>query len=376
VKKTIVFLGADAAYLYDFRSPLFDLFLERGWRVVAIATLRNGYDPKPFADKGVEFLEWRVQKAALNPAADLGPVLWLYRTLRRLKPDILFAHTVKAVIYGLLVARIAGVPRKVALIPGLGYAFVPSQAIKQRIVGLVGRLGYRAALSAAQICILQNADDLQTLKRVGVLSGRTPTAIVNGSGVDMERHRPEPWPEGPPTFLMLARLVRDKGVPEFVEAARRVRAQVPDARFLLAGGSDPNPGAVTPVELEQWRREGVVEVLGHVSDPRPLFKACHVFVLPSYYGEGCPRVNLEAMASGRAVITTDWVGCRETVVDGENGLLVPPRDADALAKAMLSLARDLPRAQAMGEAGRRLCQARFELGAVARRTADLIEGAT
>ena len=372
--RTILFLGADAGYLHDFRAPLMCLFRTRGHRVVAMAALRNGFDPAAFDALGVEFREWRIHKASLNPLADLQPLMALRRMLAQVRPDVLFAHTIKPVIYGLILGRLAGVPRRTAMIPGLGYAFAEASGLKRRLVGAVAAMGYRTALSGAQMVIFQNPDDRQTMHGAGALPITVPTGLVDGSGVDMTRFTPAPWPPGPPRFLMLARLLKDKGVFEYVEAARIVKREFPDARFVLAGGTDPNPAAVPQAQLDAWVHEGLIEAPGHVSDPRGLFADCHVFVLPSFYREGCPRVNLEAMAMSRAIVTTDWVGCRETVVDGVNGLMVPPRDGKALGEALLTLARDLPRARAMGEAGRALCQERFELGAVARATAALIAG--
>lgn len=373
--KTILFLGADAAYLHAFRGALMQDFRARGWRVLAVAAPLDGFDPARFSDLGVEFQSWPLAKAALDPLADIGPVLALWRLLRRERPNVIFAHTIKAVIYGLILARLTGVRRRTAMIPGLGYAFTAGGGLKRRIIGLIGRLGYRAALGGAQMVVFQNPDDRDLLRATGALPAATPTGLVNGSGVDMERYAPGPWPDGPPRFVMIARLLRDKGVHEFVEAARRVRAHLPDARFVLVGGTDPNPAAVPQPQIDAWVAEGLIEARGRIPDPRAEIAAAHVAVLPSYYREGCPRVNLEAMAMARPLITTDWVGCRETVEPGVNGLMVPVRDAPALADAMLALARDLPRARAMGQAGLDLCRRKFELTAVTRATVDLIEGA-
>lgn len=372
--RTILFLGADAAYLHAFRGALMRELASRGFRIVAVAAVLGDFDPAAFADVGAEFRPWDIRKATLDPLGDLGPLLDLWRILRAERPDVLFAHTVKAVIYGLTLGALAGVPRRTAMIPGLGYAFTATGGWKRRIVGLMARAGYRLGLGAAQMVIFQNTDDRDTLHRTGALPKAVATGLVNGSGVDMSLYAPAPWPPGPPTFLMVARLLRDKGVEEFVEAARMVREVAPDARFVLVGGTDPNPAAVPQAQIDGWVAEGLIEARGRLPDPRPEYAACHVFVLPSYYMEGCPRVNLEAMAMARPLITTDWVGCRETVVDGVNGLRVPVRDAGALARAMLDMIRDMGRARTMGEAGRRLCEERFELGAVTRVTADLVEG--
>jgi glycosyltransferase involved in cell wall biosynthesis len=173
---------------------------------------------------------------------------------------------------------------------------------------------------------------------------------------------------------MVARLLREKGVYDFVEAARLVRRALPEARFVLVGAADTNPSAVSADELARWEAEGVVEVRGRLEDPRPAYAEAHVFVLPSFYREGTPRTNLEAMAMGRAVITTDAPGCRETVRPGETGLLVPMRDPAALATAMIELGRDLARARRMGAAGRAFCEQRYALDVVTRHTVGLMLG--
>lgn len=369
--RTILFLGADAAYLYAFRGALMRAFQSRGYRVVAVAAVIGDFEATVFGDMGVTFRSWPLKKAALDPVADIGPVVSLWTILRQERPDVLFAHTIKPVIYGLMLARLAGVPRRTAMIPGLGYAFTEGGGWKRRIVRAVARIGYRFALSAAHRVIFQNADDRDALRLQGALPPGIPTGLVNGSGVDMDRFVPAPWPDGPPTFLMVARLLRDKGVYEYVEAARIVRGAVPDARFVLVGAADSNPAAVGQDEVDGWVAEGLIEARGHVADPRAAYAACHVFVLPSYR-EGTPRTNLEAMAMARAIITTDAPGCRETVIDGHSGRLVAVRDHQALAEAMTSLARDPDRARQMGQAGLAMCAERFDLHEVARATMALI----
>jgi glycosyltransferase involved in cell wall biosynthesis len=369
--KSILFLGADADYMLRFRGALIRRFVEKHYRVIVAAPWLGGASGDFGA--GVAYCDWPIAKTGLHPLADLRALARLWRLLRRERPDILFAHTIKPVIYGLTLAQLARTPRRTAMVPGLGYAFTEGAELRRRLAGLVGRLGYRLALGGADVVLFQNDDDRQTLRQIGALPAATPTALVSGSGVDMQWFAQQPFPPGPPTFLMVARLLRDKGVYEYVEAARLVKRQFPTARFVLVGASDSNPAAVPQQEVRQWVSEGLIEGDGHKDDPRQAYAACQVFVLPSYR-EGTPRANLEAMAVGRAVITTQAPGCRETVIDGITGLLVPPRDARALAEAMLSLARDPDRAKAMGEAGRRFCAERFEINAVARDTVALIEG--
>lgn len=363
-----LFVGADLKYMIDFRAPLIAAQTARGRPVTILAAPTPGFDERIVERLGARFISWPLRRTALNPIADLSALGDLWRVLRRERPSLVFAHAIKPVIYAMVLARLAGVRTRVAMIPGLGYAFGRDGGLKARLVSAAARSAYALATRCASLVIFQNTDDRDVLLANGALSSRTATAVVDGSGVDMERFPQAPLPDGPIVFLMVARLIRDKGVHDFVAAARRVRAAAPEAHFVLIGAPDANPNAVTTAELETWRREGVVEVRGQVADPRQAFADCHVFVLPSYYREGVPRTNLEALATGRAVITCDTPGCRETVRDGVNGLLVPPRDPVALAEAMLELAHDPARVRAMGRAGRLLCAERFELGTVTRAT--------
>jgi glycosyltransferase involved in cell wall biosynthesis len=325
-----------------------------------------------FAALGAEFVGWDIRRCSFNPAAEWRALASLWRILRQHRPDLLFANTIKPVIYGLLLAALCGVPRRTAMIAGLGYAFLSDDTWPRRLVGLAARLLYRCALACAHLVIFQNQDDIALFRRLRIITPSTPVARVNGSGVDLTRFAAMPFPPGPPVFLFVGRLLRDKGLCEFIEAARRVKAVIPAARCVIVGATDSNPSAIPPESLRPLAADGLVELRGHVPDPRPDFAEAHIFVLPSYR-EGLPRAALEAMASARPVITTDVAGCRDTVADGVNGLLVPPRQAAPLAEAMIALGRDLKRAEAMGLAGRALCAARFELDAVTRATAAMIE---
>ncbi len=369
----VLFVGADAAYTYAFRRNLMQALQAQGHEVSVAASPLGDFDPALFQDMGVAFLPWNVAKAGLNPLADLGALAKLRAIIAKLRPNILFVHTIKPVIYGAVVGWLTGVDRRVAMIPGLGHTFMPPKSLPHRVARFVARQGYRFALARAHTVIFHNDDDIAEMRALGVLRGRADARRVYGSGVDMDHFAAAPPPEGPAHFLMVARLLQEKGVREFVDAARRVRAVLPEVRFSLVGAPDANPSAVTAEELAAWGAEGVVELVGRVGDPRPYFAACSVFVLPSWR-EGTPRTNLEAMACGRAIITTDAPGCRETVRPGVNGLLVPVRDPGALAKAMLMLAKDPDRVRAMGHAGRAFCAEHFELGKVTRETVAMILG--
>jgi glycosyltransferase involved in cell wall biosynthesis len=220
---------------------------------------------------------------------------------------------------------------------------------------------YRTSLRRTDGVFFQNHDDLEDFRRLAIIGERHRAIRVNGSGVDTSHYRFSPPRLEPPTFLLIARLLKDKGIVEFVEAARRLRARHPQARFRLLGPLDSNPAAIPMGDLERWRAEGVVEYLGEAEDVRPHLADTTAFVLPSAYREGIPRTLLEAMSTGRALITTDTPGCRDTVLPGENGFLVPVRDAGALADAMERFVVQPDLAVDFGRRSRTLAEERFDV---------------
>lgn len=372
-QKTALFVGAHAEYMFRFRLPIMKRLQHAGYRIVVLATPSTKFDIQNFDCADIEFVPWTLKPAGLNPFEDITHIYALWRVLSALQPDILFVHTIKSVIYALPLARLAGIKRRVCMIPGLGFAFIKGTGLSRRITRIFATICYRFALHWADLAIFQNADDRATLQQSGAIPSPTQTALVNGSGVDMNKFPPAPVPDGPPVFLMVSRLLRDKGVLEYVAAASHVKKIRPDIRFVLVGGSDHNHASIADEDIATWVSDGYVELLGHISDPFVEFAKCHVFVLPSYR-EGTPRTNLEAMAVGRAIITTDAPGCRSTVEHGLNGLLVPVADVDALADAMLELADDPVRVRQMGAAGRARCARLYELSIVADATTALILG--
>src|SRR5262245_52192999 len=313
--------------------------VRRGHEVTALAPLDDAAAgvPSQLTALGVRFEPIDLDRAGIDPAADARAFLGLARRLRALRPEFVLGYTIKPVIYGSLAARLAGVPRRAAMITGMGSALVSARTPAQRLVAALARRLYRTALAQCQVVIFQNTDDRDEIGRLGALPAHARVAIVRGSGVDLAHYAPSPLPPGPPVFLFLGRLLRDKGIHEYVAAARTVRARHPDATCRIAGWLDPNPQSLSRGELDAMVAEGVVEYLGAPDDVRPHLAAAHALVLPSYR-EGTPRSVLEAMSMNRAVITTDAPGCRETVIDGESGLLVPVGDAGALAAAMMRLA--------------------------------------
>ncbi|SAI27078.1 glycosyltransferase [Bordetella ansorpii] len=311
-------------------------------------------------------------RSGKQPLQELGSMWALLQLFRRLRPDVVHLVTIKPVLYGGIAARLAGVPGMVAAISGLGFIFL-SDGLKAKLVrGVVGVM-YRLALGHRNSrVIFQNRADRDTLRRLGALRDGQDV-LIRGSGVDLADWPATPEPPKPVVALMVARLLRDKGVAEFVEAARLLRAQGLDVRMRLAGGIDPgNPTSATEADVARWREDGAIEVLGERSDVAALTAASHIAVLPSYR-EGLPKSLLEAAACGRAVITTDVPGCRDAITPDETGLLVPARDSAALAAAIARLATDDALRQRMGFAGRELAEREFDVEDVNRRHLEVYD---
>lgn len=288
-------------------------------------------------------------------------IVELWKVFRTVRPDVVHLVTIKPVLLGGLVARLAGVPAVMVAVSGLGFVFMARGAKPAVRRWLVGAL-YRVALGHRNLkVIFQNPDDRASLTKLAHLPD-SKIAMIRGSGVELTQYSGTPLPLGVPVVLLAARLLADKGVREFVQAARLLKQQGVSARFCLVGSIDPaNPASLADAELTQWASEGVVELWGQRSDMPRVLAAAQVVVLPSYYGEGLPKVLIEAAACGRAVVTTDHPGCRDAIDPGVTGLLVPVRNAEALADALKGLINDPARCQAMGNAGRALAEQAFDV---------------
>lgn len=284
--------------------------------------------------KGAHVHDIYLNRTGMNPLGDFKTFLAMFRLMRRIKPDHVLGYTIKPVIFGTLAATLSQCPRRFALITGLGYCFSDhDKCRKQRLTRRVATVLYRYSLHRAHKVFFQNPDDQALFAEQGILPASTASAVVNGSGVDVEHFSPRPYPARV-TFLLIARLLIDKGVREYARAAYLLKEQYPEAGFMLVGDIDSNPNSITPHELSRWVQDGVIHYLGKQEDVREALGDASVFVLPTFYREGIPRTILEALAMGRPVITTDTPGCRETVIEGENGYLVKPRDVGELTDAM------------------------------------------
>jgi glycosyltransferase involved in cell wall biosynthesis len=345
--------------LINFREALLREMVERGHEVHASGPERVEKVLRRLRQIGVHFHQLPMQRTGMNPVRDLHSLASYLRLVRDIKPDVVLAYTIKPVVYGLLAARMAGVARRYALITGLGSAFAAGPALRHMLVRKTAIQLYRAGLNRAAGVFFQNPDDCRTFVDSGLIGRDVARFVVNGSGVDLQYfgRRPVPRNGG---FLLVARLLADKGVREYVAAARLLKQRHPETRCCLVGPFDSNPSAIKPADVDAWVKEGVVDYVGPMDDVRPALEQCSVFVLPSY-GEGHPRTVMEAMSTGRAVITTDVPGCRETVEPGVTGFLVPPRDPEALAAKMLDFVEDPTLAERMGEQARVRAEARYDV---------------
>jgi glycosyltransferase involved in cell wall biosynthesis len=360
----IVIIGGWAPSLILFRGSLLAAMVARGHEVIATAADGDDATRAALAAMGVAFEDLKLQRAGLDPRADASTIAALVRRFRALRPDAVLGYTIKPVVWGGIAGRLAGVPHRFAMITGFGYAFQGQERLGRRALAYGVKALYRSGLAGCEAVFFQNPDDRAEFERMKLLPRGATVEVVRGSGVDVDHYGPELLPGGAPVFLFIGRLLAEKGILDYVEAARRVRAQRPDARFLVVGGLDPNPTSVTREQMHQWMLEGIIEWAGEVRDVRPELAKASILVLPSYR-EGTPRSVLEAMSMGRAVITTDVPGCRETIVDGEHGLFVPVRDPAALAAACITLFDDRQRVARMGAAGRARVLALYDARRVA-----------
>jgi glycosyltransferase involved in cell wall biosynthesis len=364
--RSIALISSMAFSLVHFRGPLIKALVAKNIAVYALAADFNEDTRARTAALGAIPVDYSLARAGMNPIRDLFDAAGLRRVLARLAPEISLAHFIKPVIYGSLASWSARIPQRFAMIEGLGYVFmdgiVDSSALRRRILRAMALGFYRIALRLNQKVFFLNDEDAAFFTQKKLVRPEQ-VARIDGIGVDLELYAPAPPFLDPVTFVLIGRMLREKGVYEFAAAAKIVRERYPHARFVLVGGTDSNPGSIAESELRSWVGQGVLDWTGQVADVHPWLVRASVFVLPSYR-EGMPRSSQEAMAMARPVITTDAVGCRDTVEDGVNGWLVPVRDASALAQAMCRFIESPQLIVSMGNASRRIAESRFDVHAI------------
>ncbi len=354
--KKFILISPKNRTVYNFRGDLIKAIVAKGFDI--IVTGPDRVDVDKIKALGAKFVEIPMNKTGTSILGDLKYCQALTRLFKTEKPNIVFGYTIKPVVYGSIAAWRANVPNINAMITGGGYTFI-STSWKARLLGTIVRFLYRIGLRCAHHVIFQNNDDLREFCEFGLVQ-RDKCFVVNGSGVNMEYFKPVPFPDQM-TFLMISRLLKSKGVGEYLEAASIAKQKHPEVRFMLLGKYETNmQDALSKDYVQKFIDDGIVERFEETSDVRPYYAQCSVYVLPSYR-EGTPRTVLEAMAMGRPIITTDANGCRETVIDGQNGFLVPIRNVDILANKMFWMIENLQARSKMGDASRQLAEEKFDV---------------
>ena len=351
----------DLGYFVSHRLPIALGAQKAGYDVhVAYGSIGKAIESE-LALRGFKLHYIPIQRGGTSPITDSWSLFLLWRLFRKIRPDIVHLITIKPVLYGGIVARLERVPAVVSAMAGLGFIFIDQKGIKANFLRRVIKPLFRWALKHPnQTMIFQNPDDRERLLKMTRLS-LSQSQLIPGSGIDLSACPVLPEPKGPPVVAMASRLLRDKGVFEFVAAARLLRERGVSARFWLIGDPDlANPTTVTRQEITAWQAEGIIECLGQRLDVLSLYAQAHIVALPSYR-EGLPKSLIEAAACGRAVVTTNVPGCRDAIEPDVSGYLVPARDEVALADALEQLIRDTTLRQTMGKAGRALAEREFDI---------------
>ena len=358
----ILVIGAFPESLLIFRGDLIKSLVSAGHEVIAMAGFTDDATCSCIEGLGVTYRPYLVYRNKMNPFQDLLTFFSLRSACIAFKPDIVLAYTIKPVIWGGLALRsFRSSARFYALITGLGLAFQPGGVKQNLLTGLVTFL-YRKALVRAEKVIFQNKDNKKAFIDRKIVDFQQ-CLVVNGSGVNLSYFPVYRLPEGPTVFLSIARLLGDKGLREYAQAANLIKKIYPEVVFNLVGPSDPSPDGIPLSEVSRWQESGAVNYLGSSADVRPFIQNCHVYVLASYH-EGMPRTVLEAMAIGRPILTTDVPGCRETVISGENGFLIPPHNITALVDRMIWFIDNRKELMRMGSKSRQIAVDRFDVNKI------------
>jgi glycosyltransferase involved in cell wall biosynthesis len=369
--KTIVYFVTEDWYFCSHRLQLAIAAKEAGYSVYVITRV-NSHGAEIEA-AGLNLVPVTLSRRSKNPIVEAIFIRKLIRIYKDIYPDIVHHVAIKPVIYGSIAARLAGIQNVVNAMAGLGFLFSSGQPTARLFRPAINFLFGLLLNNNRTTVILQNPDDVDVLCGSGTIDRRR-VRLIRGSGVDTDVYGYEAESNEVPIVLLASRLLWDKGVGEFVAAARTIRRSGIDARFVLAGDNDDeNPGSISTAQLKEWNDEGAVECWGHCTNMPNIFAGIHIVCLPTAYGEGIPKVLIEAASCGRPIVATDAPGCREIVIDGKNGILVPVNDTEALSTAIRKLLHSPLLRKSMGEFGRQLVEAQFSLERVNRETLAVYE---
>lgn len=353
----IVIITSSAKALFNLRKELVDSWVKAGFKVTAIGDRPENEYSELCRERGFDYRSVILQRNGLNPLKDIRTLRELTVLLKELNPDRVFCTFAKSIAYGAWAAKRAGITHVYSLMSGLGSIY-RNDSFKIKITRVLMNRLYKNAFRCSKKVIFQNKDDRDLFLKLGIVH-IDKTVIVNGSGVDLNRFEFTAFQDRA-TFLFVGRLLKEKGIREFIEAARIIKNKYPRTRFVAVGDIDTNPSSLQKEEVEKYQEEGLITFEGFQQDVRPYIRQCDYFVLPSYH-EGTPRCVLEAMSMGRPILTTDAPGCRETVMNGINGFLVPVGDTDALADKMDYLINHKDIAIEMGRKSRSIAEEKYDV---------------
>lgn len=376
LNKKIILIGTVASSFYGFRADLIRTFLKKGHQVYAFTSEYTAEDLKKIEKLGATPITYTLNRGGLNPLADIIATYQLSKKIKAINPDLVFSYFSKPVIFGTLAAKLAKAPRVVGMLEGLGYTFTEQPeglGKKTQLIKKIQVFLYKIALPQLDQLIFLNPDDPKDLLEKYAINVKK-VEVLGGIGLNLQDYPYQPLSNIhlPLKFLFIGRLLKEKGIHEFVQAAKLVKKIYPDTEFTVLGAIDHhNLGALQQTELNALISSNIIQYPGHVSNIKDWIADNHVFVLPSYR-EGVPRSTQEAMAIGRAVITTDVPGCRETVVDGLNGFLVPKWDPEALAKKMIYFIEHPEQARLMGAESYKIAVEKFDAEKVNQRLVNIL----
>ena len=375
MSKKVLIITSELFSLINFRGSFIKNLISRGHKVTALSPIEKNISQDlihKLKNMGVTLKDYDLSRNSINPFKDYLSYKSIRNIISQSNPDIVIATTAKPVIYAGMAMRYFPKINFFPIITGLGYGFIDGDGIKRKFIRQFMILLYKLGLKNACSIIFQNIDDEKLFYKLNIINRNKPSQVVNGSGVDLNIYKFSPLPKKP-IFLMVSRLLIDKGVREYVDAASLVKIKYPNAIFQLAGKMDTNPASINPDELNFWIKKNFIQYLGEISTVYKSISECRFFVLPSYR-EGTPRSVLEAMATGRPIITTDVPGCRETVIQGKNGLLVPPKNSRSLANAMIKLLKSSEdKIQSMGRESFILTRDKYDVEKVNKDIVDIIK---